>query len=234
MTSSHIQPRLDQISELSRGIQLPLAALHPIHLQMIADRFIRAYQEIKLDHASTIATGTEAEVSSLMQARLNSFIDSDIIWRQLVACVSRGTESLSFDGAHLEKRPDLSIYLTDRSRNFPLIAEAKIIDGPNGKTDNLYCKEGLQRFVVGEYGWGTGEAYMLAYVRDNTNFSDKVKPRLEQDQGQTPSLYRTQTISHPTGSVKANTTHTRAFTYTHQTAPHHQPGPLDLWHIWLS
>ena len=36
-----------------------------------------------------------------METKLNSLIDQDRLWGQLVLCVARGKESLSFDGSHL-------------------------------------------------------------------------------------------------------------------------------------
>jgi len=65
-----------------------------------------------------VTSGIEAEVNALMEARLNTLIEEDLLWRQLVLCVARGKESLNFDGSHLEKRPDLSIYLSTRTRGF--------------------------------------------------------------------------------------------------------------------
>ena len=67
----------------------------------------------------TVASGSEAEVTALMESRLNMMIEQDTFWRQLVFCVARGKESLSFDGSHLEKCPDLSIFLSNRTLQSP-------------------------------------------------------------------------------------------------------------------
>ena len=47
-----------------------------------------------------------------MATRLNRLLDEHPLWEQMVRSVTRGSETLSFDGVHLEKRPDLSIHLT--------------------------------------------------------------------------------------------------------------------------
>jgi hypothetical protein len=159
MSPPAIRPRPDQISELTRGIQLPLAEIQADYLEIIADGLLRAFTDIR---AQVLASSSEAEITALMETRLNNLIEEDPFWGQLVCCVARGKESLNFDGSHLEKRPDLSIYLTNRNRCFPLVIEAKILDAPNGKTELLYCKQGLRRFLEGEYAWGTREAFMLA------------------------------------------------------------------------
>ena len=92
--------------------------------------------------------------------------------------VARGKESLSFDGSHLEERPDLSLNLTRRDLRFPLVVEAKILDAASGKTRNLYCEQGLRRFLEGKYAWGTREAFMLAYVRDGSSITATLNPFL--------------------------------------------------------
>ena len=128
MTSTSIHPRTDQVAELTRGLELPLPPISDIHLNIIAEGIDRAFNEISSVQPNTVASGTEAEVTALMEARLNLMVEQDPLWQQLVLCVARGKESVSFDGAHLEKRPDLSIYLSSRNRGFPLVAEAKILD----------------------------------------------------------------------------------------------------------
>src|ERR1022692_3243795 len=87
-----------------------------------------------------------------------SYLSSCLSWLHLLKSWSlrqsrggsvRGGESISFDGKRLELRPDLGIYLTGRHRNFPLVVECKIIDGPTGKGVDLYCVNGIRRFVEG-------------------------------------------------------------------------------------
>ncbi len=133
---SGIRARPDQIAELTRGLQLPLPGIDAVHLEIIAERLLQAFNEIRVQSPTTVASGGETEVTTLMEARLLMMIEQDTFWRQLVLCVGRGKESLSYDGSHLEKRPDLSIYLSNRTLRFPLIAEAKIVD-PEKPTKRL-------------------------------------------------------------------------------------------------
>lgn len=172
MSSSALLPRPDQIAELTRGLDLPLAAIDDVYLHIIVGGVAQAFTDIRASAPTTVATGDEAEVTALLEARLNRMIEEDKVWRQLVASVVRGKESLSFDGSHLEKRPDLSIHLSARALRFPLIAEAKIIDATRG--ENLYCSKGLRRFLNGEYGWGGREAFMIAYVRDESTIATRL------------------------------------------------------------
>ena len=128
MRAASIRPRPDQIAELTRGLRLPLPEVSSLHLDVIAEGLLQAFADIRARAPVTVASGTEAEVTALLEARLNAMIEIEPLRGQLVLCVARGKESLSFDGSHLEKRPDLSIYLSKRNRSFPLITEAKIID----------------------------------------------------------------------------------------------------------
>lgn len=232
MSSPSLLPRPDQIAELTRGLDLPLAAIDDTYLHIIADGVVQAFEDIRASAPTTVATGNETEVTALLEARLNRMIEEDKLWRQLVASVVRGKESLSFDGSHLEKRPDLSIHLSARAIRFPLIAEAKIIDSTKG--ENLYCSEGLKRFLNGEYSWGGREAFMIAYVRDGTTIASRLIPYLEKP-AHTAS-YAVQSSPAVLADMKvdaARSRHGRSFLYTHALSPANEPGAIALWHLWV-
>lgn len=232
-----IRPRPDQISELSRGLHLPLPEVQSDHLEIIAEGLSRAFNDIRLRSPVVVSTGIESEVTALMESRLNALIEEDPFWGQLVIYVARGKESLSFDGSHLEKRPDLSICLSNRNRGFPLIAEAKIIDVVASKTEALYCDNGIQRFIKGEYAWGNREAFMVAYVRDGSSISTKLMPFLSSAMSQTPPAYliKELPVSIRSGNADmARSLHGRSFVYASQTLLGLQPGPISVWHLWLS
>jgi hypothetical protein len=232
MNASALFPRPDQIAELTRGLDLPLPAIDDVHLSIIADGLIQAFHDIRTTATSIVTTGSETEVTALLEARLNRMIEEDQVWRQLVASVVRGKESLSFDGTHLEKRPDLSIHLSARAVRFPLIAEAKILDPTKG--ENLYCSQGLQRFLNGEYGWGGREAFMVGYVRDGTTIADRLAPYLSQ-----PAHALNYAVEEAVAPFTANgcdgarSRHGRSFLYTQKAPPSNAPGAIVLWHLWL-
>lgn len=237
MRGKAIRPRPDQIDVLTRGLSLPLPEISEIHLEVIAEGVFQTFKDIRAQSPTTVAGGSEAEVTALLETRLNQRIEQDPFWRQLVICVVRGKESLSFDGSHLEKRPDLAIYLSDRNRGFPLIAEAKIIDAVAAKTEVLYCNNGIERFVDGEYAWGNREALMLAYVRDGSSIGSKLTPFLMLAKAKAPPGYLVTELPMAVGSGAgdmARSRHARRFTYPSRMPPSHAPGPISLWHLWLS
>ena len=235
MTSA-VRPRLDQVAELTRDIRLPSPAVTDIHLQILAEGLREAFDDLREREPATMTSGDEPEVTAMLQARLNGLIKENSLWSQLVLCVVRGEESISFDGSHLEKRPDLSIYLSDGTRHFPLVVEAKILDRAKGKTVTSYCDRGLLRFVQGEYAWANREAFMLGYVRDGSSIDSKLRPRLAEAMALNPAPYLVEELPVHVGSGGldlARTRHGRDFVYVCQTPPN-SPGPISVWHLWLT
>ena len=236
MTGPEARPRYDQVAELTRGLRLPLAAIADDHLGVLAERLQRAFDDVRMHAPATVATNTEPEVTALMQARLNSLIHEDSLWGQLVLYVGRGVESISFDGSHLEKRPDLSIVLSGRDRRLPLVAEAKIVDAAAAKTAELYCEKGIRRFVEGEYAWGNREAFMIGYVRDDSSIETTLKDSLSKAMELHPDRYLVEALPVPVESDSSDlayTRHGRDFVYGSQPPPN-SPGPISVWHLWLT
>ena len=237
MSSSALRPRPDQVAELTRGLELPLPAIDDVHLEFIAEVLQKAFQDVRADEPHTIDSGNEAEVTALMEARLNELIEHNLVWSQLVLFVARGKESVSFDGSHLEKRPDLSIVLSDRVRRFPLVVEAKIVDVSTAKGISLYCKNGLRRFLVGEYAWGSREALMIGYVRDGSTIEAALGQFLTEAEAGGTTSYLVQEFPSGRGSGSidlASSRHGRSFVYINREAPRNEPGPISVWHLWLS
>jgi hypothetical protein len=234
MSKSRFHPREDQVAELTRGQSLPLAPLHEEHLRCIAAVLVRAWNDLMAELRTSLLSGTEAELNSLMEIRLNALLEIDDLWALVARNVARGKETISFDGSHLEKRPDLSIYLTDRSPSFPLIVECKLIDVQRRKSVDLYCEDGLLRFVRGDYGWATREAFMLAYVRDNSTIFAYLRPFLHESRTKQPDLYLTDALPESiSGSDMhvARSSHNRQFRYVGQS---HGPGAIAIWHLWIA
>ena len=230
------RPRHDQVAELTRGVRLPLAPITDDHLQILAEGLRQAFDVVRMRWPSTVQTGEEPDVTALMYARLNEMIDEDSLWRQLVLWVARGAECISVDGSHLQKQPDLSIVLSDADRRFPLVAEAKILDAATSKTARLYCKNGIRRFVQGEYAWSNREAFMIGYVRDGSSIDPTLKAFLAKAAVSDPDRYLVEALPVPVWSGTSDlayTRHGRRFVYGSQRPPN-RPGPISLWHLWLA
>ena len=236
MRSPAVRPRPDQVAELTRGVRLPLPPIAEVHLEVLAEGLGEAFDDLRVRQPVAVASGSEPEATALMEACLNRRIEEDSLWGQLVLWVARGKEGISFDGSHLEKRPDLSIHLWDGARRFPLVVEAKIVDSGSEKTVARYCYRGLRRFVEGEYAWGNREALMIAYVRDGSSIAGRLKPFLAEAMGSSSPAYLVEELPAHVGSSGrdlACSRHSRAFVYVTQIPPNHA-GPISIWHLWLS
>lgn len=235
MNLGRVRPREEQVAELTRGQSLPLAPLQEIHLLFIAEVLNRAWRDLLPRSRTTLLSGGEPEINALIETRLNALLDEDQLWSQLVRCVARGKETVSHDGSHLEKRPDLTIYLTNRSPSFPLVVECKLIDAYTEKRVGSYCSEGLVRFVRGEYAWAVREAFMFGYVRDGSTIFLCLEPFLAQCRATQPDTYGTETLPESVGHSAmelARSSHSREFRYIGQ--PQNKPGTIVVWHLWVS
>jgi hypothetical protein len=116
-----------------------------------------------------------------------------------------------------------------------LVVECKILDKPSGKKIEMYCNDGLARFVRGEYAWASLEAFMLAYVRDGSTILSSLSPLLAQSQALKPDVFQTDVlpdlIKH-TSMHLARSSHNRTFRYVSQTSQNN-PGVIAIWHLWL-
>lgn len=225
---SAIRPRPDQVAALTRGQPLPLPPLPEITLQAVTDALVRAWNDLATTHGGIMQNNDEPEITLLLQTRLNALLEEDACWETLVSGVSREGSQISYDGSHIEKSPDLSIHLTSRRFDFPLVAECKLIDHPHRKTVDLYCRKGIKRFVDGEYAWMCTEAFMLAYVRDGSSVAAALTPHLVAATD-CATLDPPHTLS--AHSNLSRSCHGRLFTYLGGAGA---PGPIALWHLWLN
>ena len=235
MTTTMGKPRPDHIAALTKGYHLPLDPLASQHIAIILETVSRAWRELCGEGAVALTSGIEAEVNALLGPRLNRFRDFDPLWAALVSSVAQGRESINYNGTKLEPRPDMTFVLTRRNANFPLVAECKIIDHPNGKTVGLYCSKGIARFVRGDYAWASREAIMLGYVRDGSSVPLSLAPQLTSSAKASPDPL--QTTSHPRSRADIHlavhlTQHQRKFSYTVE-VDGTGPGPINLFHLWL-
>jgi len=224
-------PRINQVKELTRGLKLPMPPVAAIHLDIIIETIRVALNELVAEHGSALVGKPEIELNALLQARLNGMRDAEKLFGQIVACVVRGGESTSYNGKHIEKRPDLGIYLTSRHANFPLLLECKVIDSPNGKGVDLYCVQGIQRFVDGQYGWANTQCLMLAYVRDGSSAKSALVPYLKTSSAKSSDPLRTEVLPKPINDGTLQSQHGRIFKYVEKR--HDLPGSISIYHVWM-
>lgn len=204
-------------------------------MRIIAEALSKAWTDLLRTQRKLLLSAQEAELNALMVTRLNSLLDEDVGWSVLVRSVTRGSETSSFDGSHLEKRPDISLHLTARNPSFALIVECKLVDHPRGRRTDMYCNDGLARFIRGEYAWASREAFMLAYVRDGSRIDTSLTPHLSECRKQNPDPFETSVLPEMVVSVQlhlARSRHRRSFRYVGRSSSN-KPGPICIWHLWI-
>lgn len=218
-----------QVAQFTKGVDLPLQGLQRRHAMFISEILVQAWHSLLKEHGSLLYTIPESELNALMESELDQMRTQIPQWAQLVCCVTRGKESITFDGSSLENRPDLSLHLTSRVSRMPLVIECKLIDHSNKKGVNLYCDKGIVRFLQGQYSWYAIESFMMAYVRDKSTIQTTLTPLLNAHTKKHPDPYLTEQLPVPVmGQTQeiGMSKHGRNFKGN--------PGTITLWHLWLT
>ncbi len=157
--------------------------------------------------------------------------------RELLTVVTRESKIRNYDGAHLDKMPDLLFGMVDRPNVLRptqdwLFVECKPVDlaHPAGVH---YCGKGIIRFVRGEYAWAMTSALMIGYARTGYTVSPKLTDALKAS----PIVHTLEYPYHchrsksgPSSEVVYISQHARTFPYveTGQLAQ-----AITIRHLWL-
>ncbi len=158
--------------------------------------------------------------------------------RELFTTVTRESKVRNYDGAHLDKMPDLLIGLIDRPKNVRnsqdwLFIECKPVDAAHAVGVH-YCGKGLTRFVRGEYAWAMTSALMIGYVRAGYTISPRLHEALRRRRDTIPTLELPSVCLHsiatPFSEASHISEHGRTFRYieTNEVAP-----AILIRHLWL-
>lgn len=151
---------------------------------------------------------------------------------------SRDSKLRSHDGEHLDRQPDLTFYplrgsiRTTNSLLAGIFVECKPIDSDH-PIPSTYCKDGLIRFIRGDYAWAVDHALMVGYVRNRCWLPDGLVHCREKDVSARKYRFLGNLIAlAPTSSGDAvyQSTHERTFPLS---LPAEPAGPITLHHLWL-
>jgi hypothetical protein len=213
-----------RLIEVTNGAELPVAPVAAEIMSVLAEKVVEVWTTSVRQYGPAVVDDLEVDLNLRLVARLNAAISEDLMFAQLVHEVTRGSELVDYSGEKPEKRPDLQFSLTRGTPGLPLVGECKIIDRSNDKGMALYCANGISRFLIGQYAWYRREGFMVAYVLDGSIRDEHLLP------GMTGRLDR---FDVDPGTEYVITKHSRTFKYPHKPAPKDDPGPIDLWHLWL-
>jgi hypothetical protein len=157
--------------------------------------------------------------------------------------VTRGSETVNFSGTKISKKPDIVFHLrrehrTDwDQRQDAIFAECKPVDKEHRLSDH-YCAvgkstSGIERFVMGDYGWAMEQGMMIAYVRDGFQIIRDLEDSLAAPKNRTglgePSALTCIIPARDSYTQGLHlTTHQRLFSW-HGSMP---ATPIDLYHSW--
>ena len=148
--------------------------------------------------------------------------------------ISRSESASNYSGANLNKQPDILIRLAEgplvAARRFVgIYVEAKVVS--MSQAIGKYTKEGLFRFVEGEYSWAMQDGIMLAYQRVKHRPIESLAKALETDTSlacvaDTAGIYL-DSASHKLPGLGCSK-HTRPWKYVGGG----EPGTIRVWHLW--
>ncbi len=209
---------------LTEGITLPTPAMNRVHLAIIADAICRAWELVVANWPETAREEAERIVNSALVTHLLVEVkERRTPFSTMVSTVVRGAEQPSYNGEKLEKRPDLNFYLTNGNPQLPLVGECKIIDLSDRKGLDKYKRNGVDRFVDGDYAWANSEGFMVAYVRDATQAGTSLAAAT----GSEPEPWQALARMHH------RSRHARTFAYVDRDPAIEAPGEISLFHVWL-
>ncbi|MGB2930080.1 MAG: hypothetical protein WBB70_14345 [Desulfobacterales bacterium] len=117
-------------------------------------------------------TITQVLVDEIIENRLRKSGEIDGFNCALFGKVIREPKITNFDKKHPDKMPDIFFdlkrdQLPILSNQDGLFVECKLV---NNRLFSRYCKEGLIRFVNGDYAWAMQDALMVGYVKGHYSF----------------------------------------------------------------
>ena len=229
----------------SDEVQLPHKPL-PLAVFLIVEEAIRvSWQRLKARSNPRIdlQTATEDEVThDLYEVIYDEVFQQGIVNgfdRDHFTIVTREAKVRNYDGASLDKMPDLLVGIVGRNdiyRNSQdwLFIECKPVDVDH-TVGVHYGAKGIARFIRGEYAWAMTSALMVAYVK----IGYAINPKLVETLTTRGTEFKVRQMPTPcrvspsiSGFEKIHITqHDRIFDYVESTqaAP-----PIELRHLWLS
>ncbi len=225
-------------------VELPHKPL-PLAVFLIVEEALRvSWQRLKAQPTPrhNLQTATENEVThDLYEVMYDEVFAKGIVEgfdREHFTVVTREAKVRNYDGAKLDKMPDLLVGIAGRNDVYKntqdwLFIECKPVDAEH-TVGVHYCAKGIARFIRGEYAWAMTSALMVGYVSPGYTIDPKLFEALEARadefkvrRGPVPCRLSPSTADAEKVHI---TQHERTFHYLEngQLAP-----PIKLRHLWL-
>ena len=228
----------------SAGYIPPHPSIEPRIIRLIERAIIKAWELIRTAPPPNfnLAAATEDEITLVMH---NTLLNRVLYPRAVrgftpdLFRIAREPKVWSYNGASLDKMPDLFFYLiSDRAVAFPdqdgLFVECKPIDNRHAAGGH-YCDRGLCRFIEGEYAWAMREGLMIGYAVNAYQLPTALSTSLNAGQRPTrlPLVTGPSAVPRTVATTYAQrphvTTHSRVFSYANGDGVPN----IALYHLWL-
>lgn len=218
----------------------------PLFLMIVVQNVMSTAWRILLEEVSegdfSICESTEDQITErlyMILGALDAAGDSAVLGLSKLQSPVREGNVRNYNGAHPDKQPDLAFRpirdLISCGNTVPLaiFIECKPIDAKHA-VPSTYCRDGLIRFVNGDYAWGVDRAMMIGYVRNictlpgglSTALADPALSREMELAGTLEGLPNT-----ASGDTVCQSTHDRKFQLPGMVSP---VGQIVVNHLWLN
>jgi len=155
-------------------IDPPYPAWPPSEVGIIEDAIIEAMRRLrKAKTRRAIAAAQENQITEWLEDHLVRLLDAGAVDGYDSDRFEQPARSrtVNCDGKKISKEPDLTFKRQSKLscardlRQDAWFCECKILDAASSHGIADYIKDGLMRFVVGDYAWAMPQAQMIGYVR---------------------------------------------------------------------
>lgn len=235
---------------MTQALRRPTAggkvAAIPLFLMIVVQNAMSTAWRILLEKIGegdfSICNSTEDQITErlhMILGELEAAGDSVVPGLSLLQTPVREGNVRNHDGAHLDKQPDLAfrpirnLISCGNTVTLAIFIECKPIDARHS-LPRTYCRDGLIRFVNGDYAWGVDRAMMIGYVRNictlpgglSTALADPALSREMELAGTPEGLPNT-----ASGDTVCQSTHDRKFQLPGMVSP---VGQIVVNHLWLN
>lgn len=218
----------------------------PLSLMIVVQNVMSAAWRILLEDVSqghfSICDAIEDQITErlhMILGELDAAGDRSVPGLSQLQSPVREGNVRNYDGAHLDKQPDLAfrpirnLITSVNTVPIAIFIECKPIDAQH-PIPSTYCRAGLNRFVNGDYAWGVDRAMMVGYVRNictlpgglSTALGDPILSAQMELVGQLEGQPNT-----TSGDLVCQSTHNRKFQPPGMTSP---VGQIVVHHLWLN
>lgn len=218
-----------------------VSPISPSLMAVVEAALSRAWRELLEDVAAgafSLCSATEDEITEQLQLILGELqaAQPEQVEGFSQFSLSRDGKVRNCDGQRLDLQPDLAFYplrgsiTTTNSMYAAIFAECKPVDSGHPVGDTYY-KEGLARFIRGDYAWAVDRALMVGYVRNRCWLPDGLLVGTEEERASGAYRFRgviTELLPTLLGDRVFQSNHERSCQLALQPA-----GPIAVHHLWL-